>query len=222
MEPDDNLTDAALRERRHLMSLAFRMLGTIADAEDVVQETYTRWYRMPHDERDAVQLPRAWLTRVASRVCLDVLDSARVRHERYFGARPPEPVPTATFPAVRPAPVDPLDRITLDDSVSTALLLVLEWMTPAERVAFLLHDVFALPFDDIAHLVGRSRVACRKLASSARSRVQDGRPREVPRAEHDRVVRAFATAARWGDVEGLIAALDSGDRMGLLRSSATR
>lgn len=193
-------------ERRFLIALAFRMLGTVAEAEDAVQETYTRWYRMDQAGRDAVDVPRAWLTRVASRICLDVLSSARVRRERYVGPWLPEPVPTSAFADA--SGQDPLERVTLDDSVSTALLVVLESMTPAERVAFVLHDVFAMPFGEIAQIVGRSPAACRRLAMSARTRVQRSPVRQVPRAEHDKVVRAFAAANRSGDLNALIAALD--------------
>jgi RNA polymerase sigma-70 factor (ECF subfamily) len=196
------MPDAALTaERRHLLALSYRMLGTIADAEDAVQETYIRWYRLTDAERDAIEVPRAWLTRVASRVCLDVLGSARVRREQYVGPWLPEPVPTATFD-------DPIDRVTLDESVSGALLLVLESMTPAERVAFVLHDVFALPFPEVAEIVGRSPAACRQLAASARARVERAPSRTVARGEHDAVVRAFGAAARTGDLATLIAALD--------------
>jgi RNA polymerase sigma factor (sigma-70 family) len=191
-------------ERRHLMSLAYRMLGTIAEAEDAVQETYTRWYRMSQSERDAIEVPRGWLTRVAGRICLDVLDSARVRREQYVGPWLPEPVPTSAFGTT----ADPLDHVTLDESISTALLVVLESMTPAERVVFVLHDVFAVPFDEIAETVGRSPAACRQLATSARRRVDQSRERRVSRDEHDSVVRAFAAASRSGDFEALIAALD--------------
>ena len=144
---------ALIGERRHLVSLAFRMLGTVAEAEDAVQETYVRWYRMDQAERDQIQVPRAWLTRVASRICLDMLGTARARRERYVGPWLPEPVPTSAFTETGP---DPLDQVTLDDSVSTALLVVLEAMTPAERVAFVLHDVFAVPFPEIAQIVGRT------------------------------------------------------------------
>jgi RNA polymerase sigma factor (sigma-70 family) len=189
------------------MSLAFRMLGTVAEAEDAVQETYTRWYRMPQHERDAIEIPRAWLTRVAGRVCLDVLDSARVRRERYIGPWLPEPVPSTAF-GEAPAPSDPLDRVTLDDAISTALLVVLESMTPPERVAFVLHDVFAVPFEEIAEIVGRSAAACRQLATSARRRVTESRRRAVSRGEHDEVVRSFAVAAQSGDLAALIAVLD--------------
>ncbi|MCU1527722.1 MAG: sigJ [Frondihabitans sp.] len=194
-------------ERRHLVSLAYRMLGTIVEAEDAVQETYAKWYRMTPEQRDAVDVPAAWLTRVASRVCLDELSSARARRERYVGPWLPEPLPALAF-SPSSSGADPLDRVTLDDSVSTALLVVLESMTPAERVAFVLHDVFAIPFDEIATTVGRSPAACRQLAASARRRVEASRERAVPRREHDDVVRAFAAAAREGDLPALIAALD--------------
>jgi len=203
---DEQGVDAeVLGERRHLMSLAFRMLGTVAEAEDAVQETYTRWYRMSEAEREQIEVPRAWLTRVAGRVCLDVLGSARVRRERYIGPWLPEPVPATAFEAVGG---DPLDRVSLDDSISTALLVVLESMTPAERVSFVLHDVFAVPFDEVAEIVGRSAAACRQLATSARRRVAESRKRRVPRAEHDQLVRAFALAAREGDFDALISVLD--------------
>lgn len=194
-----------IQERRHLMALAFRMLGTVAEAEDAVQETYTRWYRMSQNDRDAIVVPRAWLTRVASRVCLDVLASARVRHEQYVGPWLPEPVPLTAFAENEP---DPLDRVTLDESISTALLVVLEAMTPAERVAFVLHDIFSLPFAEIGEIVGRSPAACRQLATSARRRVDQRRARQVPRSEHDAVVKAFAAASRNGDLQALITALD--------------
>ena len=192
-------------ERRHLLSLAFRMLGTVAEAEDAVQETYIRWYRLDQAERDAIVVPRAWLTRAASRICLDVLGSARARRERYVGPWLPEPVPASAFTETA---VDPLDQVTLDDSVSTALLVVLEAMTPAERVTFVLHDVFALPFPEIAQIVGRTPAACRQLAVSARARVQKSPARTVPRGEHDRVVRAFAAASQSGDLRTLISVLD--------------
>lgn len=192
-------------ERRHLLSLAFRMLGTVAEAEDAVQETYLRWYRLDQAERGAIVVPRAWLTRAASRICLDMLGSARARRERYVGPWLPEPVPTSAFTE---AAVDPLDQVTLDDSVSTALLVVLEAMTPAERVTFVLHDVFALPFPEIAQIVGRTPAACRQLAVSARTRVQRSPARTVPRGEHDRVVRAFAAASQSGDLRTLISVLD--------------
>ncbi|WP_193607810.1 RNA polymerase sigma factor SigJ [Nocardioides lijunqiniae] len=197
-----------LEERRHLISLAFRMLGTMAEAEDAVQETYVRWYRMSQEERDAIEVAAAWLTRVASRVCLNVLGSARWRRESYAGPWLPEPIPAHAVSGLSATVTDPADQVTLDDSVSTALLVVLESMTAAERVSFVLHDIFAMPFNEIAEIVGRSPAACRQLATSARRRVQQGRDRRVSRAEHDEVVTAFATAARNGDLAGLVAVLD--------------
>lgn len=192
-------------EREGLMALAYRMLGTVADAEDAVQETYVRWYRLSEAERTGIRNPGAWLTRVASRVCLDMLTSARVRRESYVGEWLPEPVPEASLWAGPSS--DPADRVALDDSVSTALLVVLEALTPAERVAFVLHDVFAMPFDEIAETVGRTPAAVRQLASQARKHVRAGRPRPVARAEHDAVARAFAAAVADGDLAGLVAVL---------------
>lgn len=193
-------------ERGYLTGLAFRMLGTIADAEDAVQETYIRWYRQSDPERASIESARAWLTRVIGRICLDMLTSARARRERYVGPWLPEPVPLHAF---APDMGDwPAERVALDDTVSTALLVLLESMTPAERVAFVLHDVFGVPFTEIGEIVGRSPAACRQLAVSARTRVRRSPARTVSRAEHDRVVRAFARAARSGDMAALIATLD--------------
>lgn len=210
MEPDehDALHAEVLGERRYLVSLAFRMLGTVAEAEDAVQETYVRWYRLTEEEREAIEVPRAWLTRVAGRVCLNVLASARRRHESYVGPWLPEPVPAHAFPASPPAAEDPFEHVSLDESVSTALLVVLESMTPAERIAFVLHDIFAMPFDEIADVVGRTPAACRQLATSARRRVRQSRARRASRAEHDEIVRAFAAAARTGRLADLITVLD--------------
>ncbi|HEX4057242.1 MAG TPA: RNA polymerase sigma factor SigJ [Galbitalea sp.] len=205
-DSERRVDDEVIGERRHLMSLSFRMLGVVAEAEDAVQETYARWYRMSPSERAAIDSPRAWLTRVASRVCLDVLDSARIRRQSYVGPWLPESVPLQEFSTNGPA--DPLDRVTLDDTVSTALLLLLESLTPAERVSFVLHDVFAVSFDDIAQVVGRSPAACRQLATSARRRIREQGGRQVSRAHHDEVVRAFMAAAQTGDIASLVAVLD--------------
>ncbi|MCI0157144.1 RNA polymerase sigma factor SigJ [Leifsonia shinshuensis] len=207
----DEHDDAAIAERPHLLALGYRMLGTVADAEDAVQETYTRWFGMPEAERAEIVSPRGWLTRTAGRVCLDMLGSARARRERYVGEWLPEPVPAYAFPrasALADTASDPLDHATLDDSISTALLLVLETMTPAERVVFVLHDVFGMSFPEVADTVGRSPAACRQLASSARRRVEEERGRAAPPAEHDSVVRAFASAAAGGDLGALVALLD--------------
>ncbi len=194
-------------ERPALMRLAYRLLGTVADAEDAVQETYVRWYRMPEHERAAILNPGAWLTRVAGRVCLDALTSARARREQYVGEWLPEPVPGDSPLAATPAP-DPLDRVSLDESVSTALLLVLESLTPAERVAFVLHDVFAMPFAEIATAVGRSPDAVRQLASQARRHVRERRAGAATREEHDAVAQAFALATATGDLAALTRVLD--------------
>ncbi len=193
-------------ERRRLLGLAYRMLGTVADAEDAVQETYVRWYRLDDAERAAIDNPAAWLTRVASRVCLDALGSARARREQYVGEWLPEPVPSEW--AMATSAPDPLDRVTLDDSVSSALLVVLESLTPAERVAFVLHDVFAVPFAEVAATTGRTPDAARQLASQARRRVRERRAGVATRAQHDAVARAFAAATTTGDLDGLVALLD--------------
>ena len=199
-----------LDERKHLMNLAFRMLGSWNDAEDVVQQTYVRWFQLTDDERDAIERPRAWLTTVASRICLNILDSARVRRERYVGEWLPEPLPTrSTDAATGSTPAaDPLDRISLDESVSMALLVVLESLTPAERVAFVLHEVFGVPFAEIADIVGRSPEATRQLASSARRHIRDLRARPTDASEHSRVVTAFRLACESGDLDALVAVLD--------------
>ena len=199
-----------LEERTHLMNLAFRMLGSANDAEDVVQQTYVRWFQLGDEERDAIERPRAWLTTVASRICLDILGSARMRRERYVGEWLPEPLPTAAGESSgRSAPaVDPLDRITLDDSVSMALLVVLESLTPAERVAFVLHEVFGVPFAEIGEIVGRSPEATRQLASSARRHIRDLRSRPTDAAEHARLVTAFRRACEVGDLDALVRILD--------------
>ncbi|MGY1841753.1 MULTISPECIES: RNA polymerase sigma factor SigJ [unclassified Modestobacter] len=190
-------------QRGHLMGVAYRMLGTVADAEDAVQETFARWYRLTDDERAAIDRPAAWLTRVASRVCLDALGSARARRERYVGEWLPEPVPVDAVD-------DPAERAALTDSVGLALLVVLESLTPAERVVFVLHEVFAVPFGEIAEAVGRTPAACRQLAGSARRRVDAARDGAPTPARRDAVVRAFVAACAGGDLTALVAVLDPG------------
>jgi RNA polymerase sigma factor (sigma-70 family) len=175
--------DAIMSERRQLINLAYRLLGSLADAEDAVQETYARWYAMPGQQREAIESPSAWLTTVASRICLDLLGSARARRERYVGEWLPEPLPDpAEWIGGQPggATADPADRVTLDESVSMAFLVVLESMTPAERVAFILHDVFGYSFAEVAGITGRSPAACRQLASSARRRIRASQPPPTP------------------------------------------
>ncbi|MBY8874226.1 RNA polymerase sigma factor SigJ [Micromonospora sp. PLK6-60] len=200
-------------ERRRLTDLAYRLLGSLADAEDVVQETYARWYAMPAPRRAAIESPGAWLTTVASRICLDLLGSARKRRERYLGAWLPEPLPErAEWPGGRPGDRagDPADRVTLDESVHMAFLVVLESMTPAERVAFILHDVFRYSFPEVAEIVGRTPAACRQLASSARRRLRDPRASATPVSRQAEIVRDFRRAWAARDVAALVALLDPG------------
>jgi RNA polymerase sigma-70 factor, ECF subfamily len=193
-----------MSERRQLINLAYRLLGSLAEAEDAVQETYARWYGLSAERREAIESPGAWLTTVASRICLDVLGSARARRERYVGEWIPEPVPEPTEWAV-----DPADRVTLDESVNMAFLVVLESMTPAERVAFILHDVFRYPFAEVAGIVGRTPAACRQLASSARRRIRDAQaPAAAPAARSAAVVRDFKRAWAARDIGALIGLLD--------------
>lgn len=198
------------QERRLLLGLGYRLLGSLSDAEDAVQETYLRWFRLTEAQRRAVHRPRAWLITTASRIGLDLLTSARARRERYVGAWLPEPVPAAGrwHSQGTGAPIDPADRVSLDDSVSMAVLIVLEAMTPAERVVFVLHDVFQYPFPAIAEVVGRTPAACRQLASSARRRVREERRRPVPASDHAAVVRAFRAAWQTGDLAALVGVLD--------------
>ncbi|TWF81416.1 RNA polymerase sigma-70 factor (ECF subfamily) [Pseudonocardia hierapolitana] len=201
---------AIMSERRQLINLAYRLLGSLAEAEDAVQETYTRWYALSAQQRAAIAAPGAWLTTVAGRICLDLLGSARARRERYVGEWIPEPLPEPTeWGTGRPgATADPADRVTLDESVNMAFLVVLESMTPAERVAFILHDVFRYPFADVAEIVGRTPAACRKLASSARRRIRAARAPASPAAEQARVVRDFKRAWEAKDIRALIGLLD--------------
>ncbi|RBQ21467.1 RNA polymerase subunit sigma-24 [Spongiactinospora rosea] len=212
--PDPGLS-AIMSERRQLTNLAYRLLGSLTDAEDVVQETYARWYAMSGPEQEAIENPAAWLTRVAGRICLDVLGSARARRERYVGEWIPEPVPDSTeWIGGRPGagapagPADPADQITLDESISMAFLIVLEAMTPAERVAFVLHDVFRYPFAEVAEIVGRTPAACRQLASSARRRIRAARPPEPPPSRQADLVREFKRAWQAKDINALIGLLD--------------
>ncbi|HTZ91315.1 MAG TPA: RNA polymerase sigma factor SigJ [Streptosporangiaceae bacterium] len=202
---------AIMSERRQLINLCYRLLGSLAEAEDAVQETYARWYAMSAQQQEAIESPGAWLTTVASRICLDLLSSARARRERYVGEWVPEPLPDPSeWIAGRPGNIaaDPADRVTLDESVSMAFLVVLESMTPAERVAFVLHDVFGYPFDEIAGITGRSSAACRKLASSARRRVRAAQPPTTPAARQAGIVREFKRAWEAKDIDALVDLLD--------------
>jgi RNA polymerase sigma-70 factor (ECF subfamily) len=202
-----------MSERRQLLNVAYRLLGSLADAEDAVQDTYARWYAMSRPQQDAIESPGAWLTTVASRICLDLLRSARARRERYVGEWIPEPLPEpAEWINGGPygASADPADRVTLDESVSMAFLVVLDSMTPAERVAFVLHDVFRYPFPDVARITGRTPAACRQLASSARRRVHAAQPPPAPTAQQAGIVADFKRAWEAKDIGALVSLLDPG------------
>jgi RNA polymerase sigma-70 factor (ECF subfamily) len=195
-------------DRGLLMNLAYRLLGSVTEAEDAVQEAYARWYALTDTGRGEILSPTGWLVTVTTRICLDVLGSARARREQYVGEWLPEPVPAQAQWTTATPPVDPADRVTLDDSLSMALLVVLEAMTPAERVAFVLHDVFKYSFAEVGEIVGRSPEASRQLASSARRRVRDSRSSKVSTTEHARVVAEFKSALDTGDLSALIRLLD--------------
>jgi RNA polymerase sigma factor (sigma-70 family) len=209
--PDPSL-DAIMSERRQLINLAYRLLSSLTEAEDAVQEAYARWFAMSASEQEAIASPGAWLTTVVSRICLNVLGSARARRETYVGEWIPEPLPEPAewiggWPGGSPA--DPADRVTLDESVNMAFLFVLESMTPAERVAFILHDVFRYSFGEVAEIVGRTPAACRQLASSARRRIRASRAAPVaPSARQAEVVKAFKAAWEAKDIAALISLLD--------------
>ncbi|MCP3782980.1 RNA polymerase sigma factor SigJ [Micromonospora sp. A3M-1-15] len=203
--------DEIAGERRQLINVAYRLLGSVTEAEDAVQDAYARWYGLPPSRREEIRSPGAWLTTVTSRICLDRLGSARARRERYVGAWLPEPLPDCTEwdhaggagPTGR---ADPADQIVLDESVSMAFLVVLESMTPAERVAFVLHEVFRYPFAEIADVLGRTPAACKQLAASARRRVAVASA-PVPAGQAD-VVRHVKEAWESRDIPALVGLLN--------------
>ena len=200
MNQPSDLADQFELHRRHLRAVAYRMLGSVAEADDAVQEA---WLRLSRSDASAIVNLGGWLTTVVARVCLDMLRSRRARREDPMGVRVPEPI---VSPADGP---NPEQEAILADSVGLALLVVLETLTPAERLAFVLHDVFGVPFDEIAPIVNRTPTAARQLASRARRRVQ-GSPVEpdVDLARQREVVSAFIAASRAGDFEALLAILD--------------
>ena len=200
----DATSSQAYREHRpYLVDLAFRMLGDLGAAEDVVQDAFARLLRA-----DAGQIDdeRGWLIVVTSRLALDQIRSARSRRER---AHDPGEI-EFTAPRAQPALADPADRITFDDSVRLALLVMMQKLSPAERVVLVLHDVFRMPFGTIAQTVGRTTASCRQLAKRARQKVADGRPGarfDVESAEHRLVTDKFIAACAGGDLDGLLAVL---------------
>jgi len=197
----DQITEAWRRHRPYLVNLAYQMLGDVGDAEDVAQEAFLRLSRAEPQEIEDI---RAWLTVVAGRLCLDQVRSARARYERpgEFGSE------LATLS--QPDRLDPADRVTLDDEVRSALLEVLRRLSPAERVSFVLHDVFGVPFEAIAETVGRPTGTCRQLARRARAKFAMAQPKpgEVSVAEHQLVTEKFITACANGDLHALAAVLD--------------
>ncbi|MFJ3325748.1 RNA polymerase sigma factor SigJ [Streptomyces griseus] len=196
-------------ERGQLINVAYRLLGSLAESEDAVQEAYARWYALPRSRRDEIVSPGAWLTTVTGRICLDVLGSARVRRERYVGAWLPDPLPGpgGHEHGQGSGLADLADRIVQDESVTMAFLVVLETMTPAERVSFVLHDVFRYPFAEIAEVLGRTPAACKQLAASARRRVPDA-PAPVPADVRSDAVRRVKEAWQNKDIAALVDLLD--------------
>ncbi len=201
MDEHDCLAQRFEENCTHLRAVAYRMLGSIRDADAAVQEA---WLRLSRSDTSDIENLGGWLTTVVARVCLDMLRSRRSRREEPLSVRVPDPIVS------RADGMDPEYEALLADSVGLALVVVLETLAPAERLAFVLHDMFAVPFEEIAPIVGRSEVAARQLASRARRRVRGAAP--VPDADLSRqreVVDAFLVASRDGDFDALLAVLDS-------------
>lgn len=200
MEEREHLEQQFEAHRSHLRAVAYRMLGSVTEADDALQES---WLRLSRSDASGIDNPAGWLTTVVARVCLDMLRSRRARREQSLDAYVPEPIVS------REDVTSPEQEALMADSVGLALLVVMETLTPAERLAFVLHDMFGVPFDEIGPIVGRSPAAARQLASRARRRVQGSAP--LPDADLTRqreVVDAFLAAARGGDFEVLVAVLD--------------
>ncbi|PXX64044.1 RNA polymerase ECF family sigma subunit [Nocardia tenerifensis] len=197
---DEYLADRFEEHRAHLIAVAYRMLGSLAEAEDAVQEA---WLRLARTDQDGIDNLGGWLTTAVSRVCLDLLRSRRARREDSFEEQLPDPVVRLDDGT------DPEQQAVLADSVGLALLVVLDSLNPAERLAFVLHDMFAMPFDQIAPILGKSSGAAKMIASRARRRVQGETPRldpDLPRQR--RAVAAFLAAARDGSFDALLSILD--------------
>jgi RNA polymerase sigma-70 factor (ECF subfamily) len=199
MHEHDWLTERFEEHRAHLRAVAYRMLGSVSEAEDAVQEA---WLRLSRADTSDVENLGGWLTTVVSRVCLNRLRSRKSRREEPLGVYVPDPIVS------REDETDPEHEAQLVDSVGLALLVVLDALAPAERLAFVLHDMFAVPFEQIAGIVGRSPAAARQLASRARRRVQGAATPDVDLTRQREVVDAFFAAARDGDFDALVAVLD--------------
>jgi len=195
---DGARVETFLQYRPLLLSIAYRMLGSMADAEDLVQETFIRWEAS--SELD-VHSPRAYLVTILSRLCIHQLESARVQREQYVGPWLPEPVSTG-------ATADPLDASELQESLSMAFLLLLERLSPVERAAFLLHEVFGYGYDELVRVLSKSEATCRQIVHRARRHVNENRPRfDAAPEQHERLLREFLAAASSGDLQGLVSVL---------------
>jgi RNA polymerase sigma-70 factor (ECF subfamily) len=199
VDEHDRLAAQFEAHRGRLRAVAYRMLGSISEADDAVQES---WLRLSRSDSDAVQNLGGWLTTVLARVCLDMLRTRKARREDPLDTYVPDPVVSRTDSA------DPEQEALLAESVGLALLVVLDMLTPAERLSFVLHDMFAVPFDEIAPIVGRSPDATKQLASRARRRVQGSSPVPDDLGRQREVVDAFLAAARGGDFDALLRVLD--------------
>jgi len=199
MNEHDYLAERFEEHRTYLRAVAYRMLGSLSEVDDAVQEA---WLRLSRADATGIDNLGGWLTTVVARVCLDMLRSRQSRREEPFTPDAPEPVATGTSGS------SPEQEALLADSVGLALLVVLDRLTPAERLAFVLHDMFAVPFEEIGPIVGRSAEAARQLASRARRRVRGGGTPDPDLAQQREVVEAFIAALRAGDFEGLLAVLD--------------
>lgn len=193
------------KDEAALMALGYRLLGTITDAQDAVQEAYMRWYSLGREERQGISVPLAWKRTTLTRVCFDRLKSSQHRREVYVGEWLPEPVQGVEFWGLAS---NPATSESASESISMALMIVLDKMTPPERVSFILHDVFQYTFEEIAEIIGRTPQACRQLAFSARKRLGNGARRQSSREEHARLNEAFRAAWQTGNVTALIALLD--------------
>ena len=193
----DWLTERFEENRSHLRGVAYRMLGSLDDADDALQEA---WLRLSRRENDGIENAGGWLTTVVARICVDMLRTRRSKREESLELRIPD------FIVSREE--NPEDEVLTADSVGLALLVVLDSLTPSERLAFVLHDMFAMPFEEIAPIVGKTPAAARQLASRARRRVQGATPPNAGFAQRRDVVDAFLAAAREGDFEALVAVLD--------------
>jgi len=200
MDEREWLAERFEKSRGHMRGVAYRMLGSLSEADDAIQEA---WLRLSRSDSSGIENLEGWLTTVVARVCLDILRSRASRREESMDREAGEPA------ALGKSPSDPEEEAVLADSVGLALLVVLDRLSPAERIAFVLHDMFASPFEEIASIVGRSPAAVRQLASRARRRVQGaGTAGEVDRQQQREVVDAFLAALRAGDFDGLVAVLD--------------